>query len=409
MHESYMHRGDPDRIADEIIPHLVSRVIFAGAGGFESNSPALQFTLSARAPHISKTVSSASTSDRGIYHTKNESLGKGYSRLHLLCGDSLFSERALWLTVGSTALVVLMAEHGVNLGHEVRLIAPVKALRTFSRDPGCGARAGLMHRDRATAIEIQRHYLKRAEECSGARFMPEWAGEVRRVWGETLDALENDPAALEGKLDWATKLAIYKDRARRHGIEWEQLDGWRSILSELFAGMIRTGEAVDFLSMSGFDGRGNSLRSRLEEMAPRLERQKLSIDDLDRVLALRRELFEIDTRFSQVGDAGLFHSLDHAGVLSHHKRGVARIAEATRYAPAEGRAHLRGRMIRQLTGANGRYIADWSAIWDMNGSRRLDLSQPFPTEERWVEREEREPPLRRRLRYQSDFFSLFDQ
>ena len=47
------------------------------------------------------------------------------------------------------------------------MIAPVKALRTFSRDPGCGARAGLMHRDRATAIEIQRHYLKRAEEYYG--------------------------------------------------------------------------------------------------------------------------------------------------------------------------------------------------------------------------------------------------
>ena len=32
-----------------------------------------------------------------------------------------------------------------------------------------------------------------------------------------------------------------------------------------------------------------------EAMTPRLERQKLSIDDLDGVLALRRELFEIDT------------------------------------------------------------------------------------------------------------------
>ena len=46
-------------------------------------------------------VTGSSTNDRGIVHTKNEDLTGGtYNRLHLLCGESLYSQTAAVLKVG---------------------------------------------------------------------------------------------------------------------------------------------------------------------------------------------------------------------------------------------------------------------------------------------------------------------
>ena len=37
-----------------------------------------------------------------------------------------------------------------------------------------------------------------------------------------------------------------------------------------------------------------------------------------RSCGVKKELFEIDTRFGQLGGGGLFARLDEAGVLTHH-------------------------------------------------------------------------------------------
>ena len=46
-HESYLHVAEPDRLADQLLPHIVSRVIY-GAGGFNPKSQGIEFTLSPR-------------------------------------------------------------------------------------------------------------------------------------------------------------------------------------------------------------------------------------------------------------------------------------------------------------------------------------------------------------------------
>src|SRR5690349_21712856 len=44
-HESYMHRAAPYTLSDDIVPHLVTRTIYTGAGGFNSLSPGINFTI----------------------------------------------------------------------------------------------------------------------------------------------------------------------------------------------------------------------------------------------------------------------------------------------------------------------------------------------------------------------------
>ena len=105
-----------------------------------SLSPGVEFILSPRVPHMVREVSNDSTGNRGIFHTKDESLcGKGYHRLHLLCGESLCSETATWLKVGTTALVVALIEAGLRPGDAVALQSPLEAMRSFASDTVCKA------------------------------------------------------------------------------------------------------------------------------------------------------------------------------------------------------------------------------------------------------------------------------
>src|SRR5206468_7166332 len=130
---------------------------------------------------------------------------RGYSRLHLLCGESLCSDTALWLRVATTALVVAMIDAGKRPAEGVELAGPLRALHAFALDRGC--RLGAARREGApiSAIEIQRHYLGRAEACLREAFMPAWAGEACARWREMLERLEADPSGLSRTLDWAIK------------------------------------------------------------------------------------------------------------------------------------------------------------------------------------------------------------
>ena len=114
------------------------------------------------------------------------------------------------------------------------------------------------------------------------------------------------------------------------------------------------------------------------------ETKGLKEDDLSRFLDLRQELFEIDTRFVQLGGNGIFSALDRAGLLTHHVAGVENIDVAVVRPPVTGRARLRGECVRRLAGTNGDLVCDWDGIWDEQQKRALDLSDPFETQERWV-------------------------
>lgn len=72
-------------------------------------------------------------------------------------------------------------------------------------------------------------------------------------------------------------------------------------------------------------------------------------------------------------------------MLEHQVAGGENIEEAMVSPPTGGRAQVRGTCIRRLAGRNGRYTCDWQGVWDCQGKRVLDLSDPFETEERWQE------------------------
>jgi len=376
-HENFGHKASKSALPAQIIPHLASRICFSGAGGMNPHSQGIEFCLSPRVWHLDGPSSNNSTGSRAIYHYKDESLsGHGWSRLHVICGESVMSHRAMCLKAGSTALVVALVEGGLRPGDKVQLASALDAMRRFNADPTGRATAPLARGGEATALQIQRHYLEFAEAHLGHHSMPAWAPALCRLWRETLDMLERGPEAADLTLDWAIKHSLYNERARRRGLTPEQLACWNEALAGMKAvwddgeGILKPFTAALLLASDG------PFREKARKQAPRLRERGLSWDDVENVLQLRAELCELETRFSQLGPKGIFNALDAAGHLRHALPEItpAGIEAAITEPPARGRAGVRGRLIMQFRG-QARYAADWSCICDSTG-RRIDLSDP---------------------------------
>jgi proteasome accessory factor A len=380
-HESYLLSAPPGGVSHQLIPHLASRVVYTGAGGFDARAPGLRFTISPRASHIERAVSEGSTGGRGIFHTKDEPLaGKGFRRLHVICGESVCSQTASWLKVGATALVVALAERGLGPGASTALADPVAAMRAFAADTSCRARALLTSGVSKTALEIQHAYLRLAEEHAGASFMPEWAGEVCRVWRRTLERLAEGPDAVAATLDWAVKLALYRAHARRAGFEWDSLPRWSHAYGLLPAAL---GVGAEGLSARVRLGARPAAGAAAHALESYLKKNGLDWAGLEAFARLREQLLELDTKFGQLGGRGLFAQLEAAGVLRHEVEGVGDVEAAERNPPATGRARVRGEFVRRH-GGGAKYVCDWAAVWSQESQSVLDLSDPFETAERWL-------------------------
>jgi hypothetical protein len=389
-----------------MIPHLVTRIVYTGAGGWNSLSPDLEFLLSPRVVHLAHEVSGESTHDRGIFHTKNESLsGQGYHRMHLLCGESLDSETASWLKLGTTALVVAMIQAGLRPADGVVLQSPRDAMKTIASDPTCCAFVKAKNGKTLTAIDIQRHYLSLAEQHVRDPFMPPWAGDVCREWNEVLEKLEwGAPDSMETVLDWPLKLALFKQHAARSGFGWEEIARWNYIVRRLRKALDekKMDPAIIPLEPDLLTAQDGPIPQEIQQLNPFLKRHGYQWNDLKRFFRLRGELFEIDLRFGQLNDKSIFASLDRRGVLNHHLAGVDKIEEALEKPPASGRAHIRGEVIRRLAGASPGSRCDWSRVFDASQGQVLDLSDPFAEEESW------KPAPKREKRRVEDLRELVD-
>jgi proteasome accessory factor A len=382
-HESYLHRIPPDALPAHLIPHLVSRIVYTGAGGFDPLSGGLRFTLSPRTSHIERTISADSTNNRGIFHTKDEPLCNGHHRLHVLCGESLCSQLAMFVKFGATCLVVAMTEAGLCPGDAVQLVAPLEALRTVAGDVACKKVLRVKGSRGMTAIAIQRHYLAMAEAHLGEPFMPPWAPAICEQWRQVLDLLEAGPAAASKVLDWAIKLSLYASYASRRGLNWDRLPFWADVLDRMRLALELPPDNGQF-PLELAIGPETPIPDVVAELQPLLRRKGVRWDELRRVVALRAEFLQIDMRFGQLGPQGVFTVLDEAGILNHRVSGIDNIEHAMLNPPSTGRAKLRGAVVRRVAGdKEGNWYCDWQRIFSRKYGRLCDLSDPFAPAESW--------------------------
>jgi proteasome accessory factor A len=221
-HENYLvgRHGEFGRLADILIPFLVTRQIICGAGKVLQTPRGAVYCVSQRAEHIWEGVSSATTRSRPIINTRDEphADAERFRRLHVIVGDSNMSETTMLLKVGATDLVLRMVEAGVVL-RDMTLDNPIRAIREVSHDMTGRSRVRLANGREMSALEIQYEYLNRAKDFTDRNGLDVISKRVLDMWERTLLAIESgDLDKIAREIDWVTKYQLIERYRAKHDL-----------------------------------------------------------------------------------------------------------------------------------------------------------------------------------------------
>ncbi|GGQ86789.1 MULTISPECIES: Pup--protein ligase [Streptomyces] len=222
-HENYLvaRHGEFSRLADILIPFLVTRQLLCGAGKVLQTPRGAVYCVSQRAEHIWEGVSSATTRSRPIINTRDEphADAERYRRLHVIVGDSNMSETTMLLKVGATDLVLRMIEAGTVM-RDLTLENPIRAIREVSHDITGRRKVRLASGREASALEVQREYYEKAVDFVERRGVRTGTvDQVLELWGRTLDAIEaEDLDRIGTEIDWVMKYKLIERYRAKHNM-----------------------------------------------------------------------------------------------------------------------------------------------------------------------------------------------
>jgi len=325
-HENYLtsRRDDFSHYADVLIPFLVTRQIYAGAGKVLQTARGAMFCISQRAEHIWEGVSSATTRSRPIINTRDEphADAERYRRLHVIVGDSNMSEYATFLKVGTTAILLRMLEEPNVVLRDMTLENPIRAIREISHDVTCTRKVRLANGREATALEIQQEYLTRALRYAERRDLSPIEKQALDMWEHALTQIEKDPLGLDREADWVIKYRLIEAYREKHDLPLNH---------------------------------------------PRVSLLDLQYHDVNR-------------------DRGLFYKMQRRGMVERICDD-AEINEAVDTPPQTTRARLRGEFIRKAKERKRDYTVDWVHLKLNDQAQRTVLCKdPFRSHDERVEK-----------------------
>ena len=208
-----------EEVTESIIPFLITRQIFCGAGKWISSSKGANFQISQRAEHMWESVSSATTRSRPIINTRDEPHADPdeYRRLHIIVGDSNMSETTTVLKVATTELMLRAAELGL-LKDKFTIENPIKTIREISNDLKFRNSFRLSSGREITALQMQNEMYNIVLSMPSLDEILEkpFYRYALNLWRRSLDALESqDYSLVDMELDWMIKrkfMNSYKDK-----------------------------------------------------------------------------------------------------------------------------------------------------------------------------------------------------
>lgn len=222
-HENYLVRRfiSLADITAQLLPFLITRQIFTGAGRIEGDS----FTYTQRATFVDETVSSSTTRARPMVNTRDEPHANPdeFRRLHVIIGDSNRSQWATLMKLSLTHLVLCVIEDAHRRGLSSDLVhaalADPIAANLAVNEHGADACLELADGRRMSALDMQKMY----REC--VEIFLEQHHDIReqysyacQEWDWVLAALEHqDVAQLATKVDWAAKRVIFDALIAKYG------------------------------------------------------------------------------------------------------------------------------------------------------------------------------------------------
>ncbi len=229
-HDNYLMRRDVpwERIVSGVLPFLVTRQIFAGAGkmGIEAESAAGQpgvYQISQRADFFAVLVSIDTMNRRPLVNTRDEphADARSYRRFHVIIGDANMSEWATAVKVGTTALVLDLIER--DRAPQIELAQPIAALKSISRDQTYDWIIELRDGRKISALDVQRLYLKAAQALA-RESADEEAAWLLQEWENVLNDLERDVTLCRDRVDWVAKKEMLSALQQEEQLAWS--DPW---------------------------------------------------------------------------------------------------------------------------------------------------------------------------------------
>jgi proteasome accessory factor A len=304
-HENYLADRTADfyYMAEQLIPFLVTRQIFTGAGKVFRTRRGTVYHISQRAQHIRQKISGTTTNERSIINTRDEphAIKEKYRRLHIIVGDSNMSEFSTYLKVGTTALVLQMIEDDF-LPPIFSLRNPVRAIKDISRDLTCREAVPLNSGKKYSALELQKEYLDLAHRYYSTRPMSPEAADILQKWEYVLTKLEEDPMQLHHEIDWIIKLHLLQAYGERTNLPPEA-SGDRMLMLDLQYHDIRREKGLYFL----LERKGQVMRLATEEQIekamvdpPQNTRAKMR-GELIKLAKMKRIPYDLDWNYIRIG------------------------------------------------------------------------------------------------------------
>ena len=322
-HENYEYRRDFEyKQLHQLYTHLVSRIIYAGAGGLDPSHPGVRVILSPRVCRIRAGISGQGTVRKSLVFIKPENYSQ-HKRLHIFCGESLLSHTASYLKYASTALVAHCLQAGLKVGPGPFADSPIQVLRRVNRDIGLGVRHCMQDGRRLTALEIQREIFD--DVARQTNRLPAWAPVALQRWSDMLDALSSSHPSLTEQLDWLIYYKLFNALAEEHGFAPEDI-------------------------------------RRLNQMIGGKGKPNLRDPVWGRLATFRAAANELYVRLHVLGQASLFAQIEQLGWLNHRLPEIsdAAITRAL-HEPPPGRAANRSRLIKQYAG-QPQYQVTWDKL-----------------------------------------------
>ena len=209
-----------EEVTESIIPFLITRQIFCGAGKWISSSKGANFQISQRAEHMWESVSSATTRSRPIINTRDEPHADPdeYRRLHIIVGDSNMSETTTVLKVATTELMLRSAELGL-LKDKFTIENPIKTIREISNDLKFRNSFRLFSGREITALQMQNEMYNIVSSMPGLDEILEkpFYRYALNLWRRSLDALQSEDYSLvDMELDWMIKRKFMNSYKEKH-------------------------------------------------------------------------------------------------------------------------------------------------------------------------------------------------
>jgi proteasome accessory factor A len=208
-----------EEVTESIIPFLITRQIFCGAGKWITNSKGTNFQISQRAEHMWESVSSATTRSRPIINTRDEPHADPdeLRRLHIIVGDSNMSETTTILKVATAELMLRASEQGL-LKDKFTIDNPIKTIREISNDLYFKNTFRLASGREITALQMQNEMYEIALSLPDIDEILEkpFYKYAIDLWRRSLDAFESgNHSTVEMEIDWMIKrkfMSSYKDK-----------------------------------------------------------------------------------------------------------------------------------------------------------------------------------------------------